>query len=120
LSTAEIWTNTSFPPPCGAINPYPFCELNHFTVPRAIPDLPCWRCTISLEIPADNGLGGGAAWEEFTEQELTSTLLADDANREAEVVAGFPMDDYCRVRRSVKLVRFSLRGIASLVLFPML
>src|SRR5580704_4960637 len=36
LSIAEICTNTSFPPPCGAINPYPFCELNHFTVPLAI------------------------------------------------------------------------------------
>ena len=35
-----------------------------------------------MEIQADNGLGGGAAWEEFNEQELASTLLADDANRE--------------------------------------
>src|SRR6185437_16211071 len=36
-STAEMWTNTSFPPPPeGWMNPYPFVGLNHFTVPAAI------------------------------------------------------------------------------------
>src|ERR1700679_525394 len=36
-STAEIWTNTSLPPPPeGWINPYPFVGLNHFTLPVAI------------------------------------------------------------------------------------
>src|SRR6516225_8811150 len=36
-STAEMWTNTSLPPPPeGCINPYPFVGLNHFTVPVGI------------------------------------------------------------------------------------
>src|SRR6516165_11397297 len=35
-STAEIWTNTSLPPSCGGMNPYPLVGLNHFTVPVAI------------------------------------------------------------------------------------
>src|SRR4029078_4621452 len=35
LSTAEIWTNTSAPPPSGLIKPYPLVELNHFTIPIA-------------------------------------------------------------------------------------
>jgi AAA domain len=35
FSTAEIWTNTSWPPVSGLINPYPLVGLNHFTVPRA-------------------------------------------------------------------------------------
>jgi hypothetical protein len=33
FSTAEIYTNTSLPPPSGRMNPYPFVALNHFTVP---------------------------------------------------------------------------------------
>jgi hypothetical protein len=28
-----MWTNTSLPPPSGWMKPYPFCALNHFTVP---------------------------------------------------------------------------------------
>src|SRR5581483_8923518 len=32
----EWWTNTSFPPSAGVMNPYPFASLNHFTVPVAI------------------------------------------------------------------------------------
>src|SRR5712671_847062 len=36
-STAEIWTNTSFPPSCGWMKPKPFWELKNFTVPVAIP-----------------------------------------------------------------------------------
>src|SRR6516225_11377458 len=39
-STAEMWTNTSLPPPWGWINPYPFVGLNHFTVPVAIVSSP--------------------------------------------------------------------------------
>src|SRR5438445_11634451 len=39
-STAEIWTNTSFPPPCGWTKPYPLVGLNHFTVPVATSGLP--------------------------------------------------------------------------------
>ena len=35
-STAEIWTNTSFDPSSGWINPNPLVGLNHFTVPVAI------------------------------------------------------------------------------------
>src|ERR1700730_15851684 len=31
-----MWTNTSFEPSSGWINPYPFWALNHFTVPLAI------------------------------------------------------------------------------------
>src|SRR5689334_17257283 len=34
-STAEMWTNTSGPPPSGWMKPKPFCALNHFTVPMA-------------------------------------------------------------------------------------
>lgn len=30
------WTNTSSPPLSGAMKPYPFSLLNHFTVPRSI------------------------------------------------------------------------------------
>src|SRR5271154_7063150 len=36
-STAEMWTNTSFPPSCGWMKPKPFWELKNFTVPVAIP-----------------------------------------------------------------------------------
>src|SRR5271156_6848925 len=36
-STAEIWTNTSFPPSCGWMKPKPFWELKNLTVPVAIP-----------------------------------------------------------------------------------
>jgi hypothetical protein len=32
-STAEMWTNTSFPPSVGWMNPKPFCELKNFTTP---------------------------------------------------------------------------------------
>src|SRR5918911_2511832 len=32
----EWWTNTSLPPSAGAMKPYPFESLNHFTVPVAI------------------------------------------------------------------------------------
>src|SRR6202008_4399306 len=35
-STAEMCTNTSFEPSSGWINPKPFWELNHFTVPIVI------------------------------------------------------------------------------------
>src|SRR6516164_232749 len=36
-STAEMWTNTSLPPPPdGCMKPYPFVGLNHFTVPVGI------------------------------------------------------------------------------------
>src|SRR4051812_15634963 len=40
FSTAEIWTNTSLPPPLGWMNPYPLVGLNHFTVPLAIHESP--------------------------------------------------------------------------------
>ena len=33
IQRAEMWTNTSFEPSSGWINPNPFWELNHFTVP---------------------------------------------------------------------------------------
>src|SRR6056297_3711019 len=35
-STAEMWTNTSLPPPSGAMKPKPLVVLNHFTVPVAM------------------------------------------------------------------------------------
>ena len=45
-STAEMWTNMSFPPSSGAMKPYPFVVLNHFTVPVAIPVFP--TCLFAL------------------------------------------------------------------------
>src|SRR5689334_20265935 len=35
-STAVAWTNTSLPPPSGAMKPKPFAELKNFTVPIVI------------------------------------------------------------------------------------
>src|SRR5258708_36520161 len=35
-STAEAWTNTSLPPPSGAIKPNPLVVLKNFTVPIVI------------------------------------------------------------------------------------
>src|SRR5882757_7240895 len=35
-STAEMWTNTSFPPSAGWMKPKPFCELKNLTVPVAM------------------------------------------------------------------------------------
>src|SRR6266568_8378925 len=35
-STAEMWTNTSFPPSCGSMKPKPFWELKNLTVPVAM------------------------------------------------------------------------------------
>src|ERR1700735_4137116 len=31
-----MWTNTSLPPSCGMMNPYPLVVLNHLTVPVAM------------------------------------------------------------------------------------
>src|ERR1700722_11748093 len=31
-----MWTNTSLPPSCGMMNPYPLVGLNHLTVPVAM------------------------------------------------------------------------------------
>src|SRR5919206_4709311 len=36
----EKWTNASFPPSSGVMNPKPFSSLNHFTTPVAIPTPP--------------------------------------------------------------------------------
>jgi hypothetical protein len=35
-STAEMWTNTSFSPTAGLMNPYPLVGLNHLTLPLCI------------------------------------------------------------------------------------
>jgi hypothetical protein len=41
-----MWTKMSFPPVSGAMKPYPFVGLNHFTVPFGIDELPfCLRAT---------------------------------------------------------------------------
>src|ERR687889_1960577 len=34
----EKWTNASFPPSSGVMNPKPFSSLNHFTTPVANPN----------------------------------------------------------------------------------
>src|SRR4029079_15072274 len=47
-STAEICTNTSLPPPCGWMNPYPLVGLNHFTVPLATIALLFTRLSVAL------------------------------------------------------------------------
>src|SRR6266478_500066 len=39
-SRAEMWTNTSFPPPSRAMKPKPFSALNHFTVPVSSTAMP--------------------------------------------------------------------------------
>jgi putative transposase len=36
-STAEMWTNTSSPPPSCSMKPKPLVALNHLTVPRPLP-----------------------------------------------------------------------------------
>ena len=36
----EKWTNASFPPSSGVMNPKPFSSLNHFTTPLPIPTPP--------------------------------------------------------------------------------
>jgi hypothetical protein len=40
----EKWTNTSFPPSSGVINPKPLASLNHFTKPFMLSPLSAVHC----------------------------------------------------------------------------
>src|SRR5215216_1166982 len=48
----EKWTNASFPPSSGVMNPKPFSSLNHFTTPVAIQHL------LTLSLYARGGAAG--------------------------------------------------------------
>jgi hypothetical protein len=57
-----VCTNTSLPPPSGAMNPKPFCSLKNFTVPVGIEDvlqkLICALCgTLRFSIFVRSGKG---------------------------------------------------------------
>src|SRR5258708_280537 len=54
-STAVAWTNTSLPPPSGAIKPKPFDVLKNFTVPTAIPSPVASDYARSTRTGATNG-----------------------------------------------------------------
>src|SRR5690606_18514481 len=55
-STADMWTNTSLPPPSGWMKPNPLVALNHFTVPVGMKSELPW--------PLRNGGRGARRWRD--------------------------------------------------------
>ena len=85
-------------------NPYPFWELNHFTVPRAIHDLRCCRWDDALEIRENNA-------------HCAHRVLHD-----GQLLSGHATACFCPPRKAVQLTALvtesahGVTGVASLIL----